>query len=132
MNDATKLPNKPTSDTYWVVPHRFLAGPYPGSRDETVARERIRRFLDADVRVFLDLTEEGEALPYAPWLGDAARHIRMPIPDFGVPTPEHMAQTLDVVDWAVGTRQLLYLHCLGWAAWDAPAPSSAASWCATA
>ena len=110
---ATNPPNRPMPETYWVVPNRLLAGPYPGSCDETVARERVRRFLDADIQVFLDLTEEGEASPYARWLGDAARHIPMPIPDFGVPSPDQMAQTLDVVDWAIGTRRPLYLHCLG-------------------
>ena len=32
--------------------------------------------------------------PYAGWLGEAARHLRMPIPDVGVPTPEQMVQTV--------------------------------------
>jgi protein-tyrosine phosphatase len=36
----------------------------------------------------------------------------MPIPDFGVPTPEQMVQTLDVIDVAVGTRHAVYVHCL--------------------
>ena len=35
---------------------------------------------------------------YDQWLGEAARHVRMPIPDFGVPTPEQMAQALDMWD----------------------------------
>ena len=50
---------------------------------------------------------------YDQWLGEAARHVRMPIPDFGVPTPEQMAQTLDIMDVAIGTGHAVYVHCLG-------------------
>ena len=49
---------------------------------------------------------------YAQWLDEAARHLRMPIPDFGVPTPEQMAQTLDAIDMAIGTHHAVYVHCL--------------------
>jgi protein-tyrosine phosphatase len=50
---------------------------------------------------------------YDQWLGEAARHVRTPIPDFGVPTPEQMAQTLDIIDVAIGSGHAVYVHCLG-------------------
>ena len=106
-------PDRPMIETYWVIPGRLLAGPYPGARYEAAAQQRIRRFLDAGITLFLDLTEEGEAAPYAQWLGGAARHRRMPIPDFGVPLPEQMARTLDLIDMAIKTPGAIYVHCLG-------------------
>jgi hypothetical protein len=110
--DERAKPERPIPDAYWIIPGRLLAGPYPGSRREGMVRQRVLRFLAAGITLFLDLTEEGEMPPYAQWLDEAARHLRMPIPDFGVPAPEQMVQTLDVIDVAVGTRHAVYVHCL--------------------
>jgi len=107
------LPPSPHPDAYWVIPGRLLAGPYPRPRSKSGARQRLRRFLDAGVTLFLDLTEEEDAPPYAHWLGEEAQHLRMPIPDFGISSPEQMAQTLDVMDAAIGTGHTVYVHCLG-------------------
>ena len=107
------LPPSPIPDAYWVIPGRLLAGPYPRPRSVSGARHRLQRFLDAGVTFFLDLTEEEDAPPYAHWLGEEAQHLRMPIPDFGVSSPEQMAQTLDVIDAAIGTGHTVYVHCLG-------------------
>jgi hypothetical protein len=102
------VPETPIPEAYWVIPGRFLAGPYPGSTDV-----RIRHFLNAGIRVFLDLTEEGERPPYTPFLEDGVHHIRLPIPDFGIASTMQMSHTLDAIDWAVGTRRPIYVHCLG-------------------
>ena len=102
----------PVPNAYWVIPGRLLAGPYPGSRRKSVARPRVLRLLDASITLFVDLTEEGDAPPYAQWLDQAAQHVRMPIQDFDVPTPEQMTQTLDVIDAALGTGHSVYVHCL--------------------
>jgi hypothetical protein len=109
--EPTKL-ERPIPSAYWVVPGRLLAGSYPGSRWKHVARPRVLRLLDAGITLFVDLTEEGEAPPYAQWLDQAAQHVRMPIRDFDVPSPEHMTQTLDVIDAALGTGHSVYVHCL--------------------
>jgi hypothetical protein len=85
---------RPIPDAYWITPGRLLAGPYPGSRREGMVRQKAPRFLVAGVTLFLDLTEEGEMPPYAHWLDEAARHLRMPIPDVGVPTLGQMVQTV--------------------------------------
>jgi hypothetical protein len=103
---------RPIPDAYWIIPGRLLAGPYPGSRRESTVRQRVLRFLAGGTTLFLDLTEEGEMPPYAQWLDEAVRHLRVPIPDFGVPTPEQMVQTLDVIDVSIGTRHAVYVHCL--------------------
>jgi hypothetical protein len=111
LDEPAKL-ERPIPDAYWIIPGRLLAGPYPGSRREGLVRQRVLCFLAGGITLFLDLTEEGEAPLYAQWLDGAARHLRMPIPDFGVPAPEQMAQTLDVIDVAIGTRHAVYVHCL--------------------
>jgi hypothetical protein len=63
---------KPDPDTYWVVPGKLLAGEYPGALDSEEARRRLRRFLAAGVRHFIDLTEAGEITPYAELLTEEA------------------------------------------------------------
>ena len=58
--DATGTPPRPNGNTYWVVPHKFLAGEYPGDKDPVKARKKIKQFLAAGIRHFIDLTELGE------------------------------------------------------------------------
>src|SRR5688572_20285195 len=55
---------RPHLNSYWVRPGLLLAGEYPGAFDEAWARRKIRRMLEAGIRVFVDLTEEGELAPY--------------------------------------------------------------------
>ena len=62
MPNATAT--RPNANTYWVVPHKLLAGEYPGDEDPGKAREKINRFLEVGVRHFVDLTELGELVPY--------------------------------------------------------------------
>jgi len=64
---------RPNLNTYWVVPHKFLAGEYPGDEDQLKAREKINRFLKVGVRHFVDLTEFGELIPYEAILLEASR-----------------------------------------------------------
>jgi hypothetical protein len=61
--------------------------------------------------LFLDLTEEGSMRPYADDLPPGARHVRMPIQDFGVPTEQEMVAILDTIDAALADGQHVYVHC---------------------
>ena len=91
----------PVRGSFWIEPGRLLAGPYP-------------RELDAlrNVDVFLDLTGEDEGLEaYAAELGARARAVRRPIPDFGIPSVEEMAETLDVLERELAGGNVVYLHC---------------------
>lgn len=111
----------PVPDSYWVVPGRLLAGEYPGAKAEAEARPKLRRFLDAGVTFFLDLTEAGEPLsPYAPLLQEeaagrnvAAEHHRMPIPDYSNPSRAQVVRTLDAIDAAIAAGHCVYVHCWG-------------------
>lgn len=103
----------PFPEMYWVEPRRFLAGSYPGFGDAESARLRVSGLLDAGIQVFVDLTEPGVVQPYTIWLAGRAEHIRLPIPDFGVPSFVLMARILDALDQALVARRPVYLHCWG-------------------
>ena len=51
---------RPIDTTYWVVPGRLLVGEHPGSRSRAQSMERLRRFLEAGITCFIDLTEPDE------------------------------------------------------------------------
>jgi Dual specificity phosphatase, catalytic domain len=107
-------------ETYWVVPGKFLAGEYPGSRlpyDPLLTR-KLDYLLKQNVSYFLDLTEPGALIPYeeklleeAGWYGYTVEYHRFPIPDFGVPSREKMNEVLDMLDAALEAGQTVYVHC---------------------
>jgi len=113
----------PISNSYWVEPGRVLAGEYPGAPNEAAAREKLRLFLDAGVRCFIDLTEPDEygLVPYAHVLEEEARHagiraeyVRLQIPDVSVPhSREHMERILDTIEDALARELVVYVHCWG-------------------
>ena len=105
-------PEPPTAGSYWVEPGALLAGEYPGARDSEATAERLRRYQVAGIRLFVDLTEPGELMPYAHQL-DQARYERRPIPDFGTTSHEMYRQILDLVDDALGRDEPVYVHCFG-------------------
>ena len=91
-------PPLPIPESYWVVPGLLLAGEYPYSFVEEEGRGRLRAFLDAGIRLFVDLTEAKESGrtgpldPYAEALleeaaarGLSVRTVRHPVRDMSVP-----------------------------------------------
>jgi hypothetical protein len=116
---VTQEPPKPDPNTYWVVPGKLLAGEYPGARDPEEARRRVRRFLQAGVRHFIDLTETDEPLePYADLLteeaGSTASYQRIPIRDVSVPEePKTVAEIIVAIDRGMAAGGITYVHCWG-------------------
>jgi hypothetical protein len=115
---ATQEPPKPDPNTYWVVPGLLLAGEYPGARDPEEARRRLRRFLAAGVRHFIDLTEVGELEPYDELLmeeaGSGTSYKRIPICDVSVPEePKTVAEIIAAIDRAIAEGGITYVHCWG-------------------
>src|SRR5258708_12184406 len=109
-------PPKPDPNTYWVVPGKLLAGEYPGALDSEEARRRLRRFLQAGVRHFIDLTEVGELTPYAELLteeaGSRITYECFPIRDVSVPEePKTMAELIAAIDRAIPKSGLTSHHC---------------------
>src|SRR3984893_10874701 len=115
---ATEPPTKPDPNAYWVVPGKLLAGEYPGAKDPEEARQRLRKFLAAGVRHFIDLTEVGELTPYAELLTEEAdprtSYERFPIHDGSVPEePKKMAKIIAAIDRAIAEGGITYVHCWG-------------------
>jgi hypothetical protein len=110
---------RPHANCYWVIPGRLLAGEHPGALAVADVRARVDALLDAGLRRFVDLTEEGERLAsYAATLRECAEargvrtgHHRFAIRDFGVPPATTMRTTLDAIYAALAADEPVYLHC---------------------
>jgi protein-tyrosine phosphatase len=71
----------------------------------------VRDLLAVGVTLFLDLTQEGELEPYAHLVSPPARHVRIPIRDFSIPTIEELEAALDEIDGELALGGLVYVHC---------------------
>lgn len=110
-------------DSYWASEGEVLAGPYPGAATSEEAQEKLAALLDFGITFFVDLTEENEGpplAPYAPMLWEvaadthrAAHYARLPIRDLGVPLEWQMRATLATIDQAVQAGEVVYVHCWG-------------------
>ncbi len=117
----------PFPRSYWVVPGKFLAGYYPGSRDSATTRLKLKNLLEHGVRHIINLMEKeernfsGETFePYEAQLHLLAREmdipiklVYMPIRDMDVPTVEGMVAILDEIDRAMEQNGVVYVHCWG-------------------
>ena len=104
---------RPIENCYWVVPGKLLAGEYPRNGDEESSRPKLAALTGAGVSAFIDLTEEGNLLPYAQWL-EAETHQRFAIVDGWVPeSPELTAAALDAIDDHIAQGRTVYVHCMG-------------------
>ena len=90
---------------------RLLAGRHPCAWGAAEAEAEVRELLEHGVTLIVDLTHEGELEPYASHVPTGVRHVRLPIADFSVPTPEQLAATLDEIDNELGAGGIVYVHC---------------------
>lgn len=102
----------PTSESFWIVPGQLLAGKYPGALDQDEAARKVAAICQAGVTAFVDLTEDGELLPYAQLLPPGVRHHRRPIADLSCAPAGQVEATLDLIDAELG-RGCVYVHCWG-------------------
>lgn len=112
----------PLGLSYWVVPKLLLAGAYPGHASEAIARRQLTALLDAGIRCFVDLMEEGPrgAPPYEPLLRElaadrevAAPRLHFPIEDHDVPDDAQMARLERSLRERWRERIPVYFHCWG-------------------
>ena len=61
---TSNSPDRPSANSYWVIPDRFVAGEYPGSWTPAQAATGLKTLLEAGINHFVDLTQPGELLPY--------------------------------------------------------------------
>jgi ADP-ribosylglycohydrolase len=112
---AAKMAERPLPNTYWIEPGRLLAGEYPGAMLAQATEERLRRFLDAGINFFIDLTRPGELPEYERVLATlepTADYRRFGIIDHGLPANANViVDVLDCVDQALAAGRNVYLHC---------------------
>lgn len=109
-----------TPNSYWVRPGIFAAGDYPGHKDRSKAREKVRSLLKSWLTHFIDLTEEGELEPYSEIAREEAERLnlpfhweRHPVPDVSTPPLNQMPNILNSVDRAIDSGNAVYVHCWG-------------------
>jgi hypothetical protein len=109
----------PFPRAYWVIPEKFLAGGYPGSKSRDLSG-----FFDANISQIINLMEPNEqdrsrrTFPeYASNLYTRAKALnhrikisRKPIPFGGVPSPETLKWILGKLDMVIHRERLVYLH----------------------
>ena len=119
--------NVPFNRSYWVVPGKFLAGCYPGSKNEDQAHYKLRALLDHGIRHVISLVEPDETdwggksfVSYddqmrtiAESMGQTVSFDRMPIKDGWVPSRVDMCRTLDRIDDCIEDNKPVYIHCWG-------------------
>lgn len=108
----------PISNSYWIIPGRFLAGEYPRNHDHESSVAKLQALTGAGIRVFIDLTTSLDGLlPYRDILRQIdpqAEHHAFPIPDMGTPLAEATTcDILDEIDSALARGKGVYLHCWG-------------------
>ena len=109
-----------TQRYYWIKFGKFLAGEYPISIYDDDPYISLQGLIDIGVTYFLDLTEKDEKnLPQymtllkqvASLKGVSIQHKRVAIPDFEIPSIECMHDILTIVDKALKSSKIIYVHC---------------------
>ena len=117
----------PIDRSYWVEPGLFLAGAFPGHPDPEQATARIRAFLSAGIRTFVNLMFEYETdhdqnlfVPYAPTvereaarMGIEAHCHRYRIRDVSTPSIELMDEIQATLRESFARNAPVYVHCWG-------------------
>jgi len=117
----------PFSRSYWVITGKFLAGAYPGSRNQTETHQKLRTLLDHGIRHLINLMEPDERDWNAKLFGSYEEHLesiasfmghtvgfqRMPIRDTWIPSRLEMCQILDRIDQCIHGQKPVYIHCWG-------------------
>lgn len=115
----------PMLGSYWAVPGRLLAGEYPGEHDPELSRAKLRALLQAGMRTFVDLTEDGETVEearlipsYRSLLREMSKeeavpitYANIPIEDRDVPSPWTIRCILDLIDRSIDDDNPVYVHC---------------------
>jgi len=117
----------PFEKTFWVIPGRFLAGPYPGSHDPAEASRKLKALIECGIRAVINLMGEEEPrqadppfLPYAETLNRLAEEtgiqvsaVQVPLRDQDAPSPETMNVILDEIERSLASHRPVYVHCWG-------------------
>lgn len=113
--------------SFWVIPGKFLAGPYPGGTDPVETEKKLTALIEAGIRHVLNLIEPNELehysglfFPYMNQMAVIASEMKasvtfnqISIKDHAVPTRQEMVHILNQIDLCIKYDKPVYLHCLG-------------------
>jgi protein-tyrosine phosphatase len=109
------------SSAYWVIPDKFMAGPYPASpilAEQT--RAQLSWLVEQGISELIDLTNPGERPEYqsefksvCTRFGVQGNWQRFAIADFGLPSPALMREILNEIEHLLANDKKVYLHCMG-------------------
>lgn len=106
---------KPLFNSYAVTDWLF-AGEYPGDKDSSKIREKVNQLDLFGITHIIDLTEEGELLPYAHLLPGTIKHHRFPVIDQCVPisieSVQKLVQEIEEIHKNEQSAKV-YIHCWG-------------------
>ncbi|UCD87142.1 MAG: dual specificity protein phosphatase family protein [Desulfobacterales bacterium] len=117
----------PFHRSYWVIPGKFLAGCYPGSKYRDEADQKLTALLGCGIRHVVNLMEPDErdwnGLPFVPYedqlesiagsMGHTVTFDRLAIKDTWVRSRKTMCRILDRIDQCIRNQKHVYIHCLG-------------------
>jgi protein-tyrosine phosphatase len=95
----------------WIERGKLIAGRHPCAWSPADAEAEVASLLEQGVTLFVDLTQEGELAPYARHVSGHARHVRIPVRDFTVPSREQILTALDTIDHEIGAGGIVFVHC---------------------
>jgi protein-tyrosine phosphatase len=95
----------------WIEDGRLLAGRHPCAWTPDDAEAEVGALLRFGVTLFLDLTQPNELVPYEALVPAGARHVRVPVQDFTVPSDEQILVALDLIDDELRSGGVVYVHC---------------------
>ena len=109
------LKNRPLYQSYYTGISHIYAGEYPGDKYGEKAETKILQMHQFGVRHFVDLTEEGEMIPYDHLLPPDSTHTRFPIRDVSVPDSLDNVLRLigKIMELSKRDDGYVYIHCWG-------------------
>lgn len=107
--------SRPLFQSYYLNTRNIFAGEYPGDKYGEKAENKIRQMHHFGVRHFIDLTEEGELIPYTHLLPTDCTYSRFPIRDVDVPhSVDDLSRLIDHIrELSKRNDGFVYIHCWG-------------------
>lgn len=107
--------SRPIYQSYYLGTCNVFGGEYPGDKQRSNAEAKIKQMVHFGVRHFVDLTEEGELVPYSQLLPQSCTYTRLPIRD--VSTPKDIYEACQYVkninEFSRRNDGYVYIHCWG-------------------
>jgi hypothetical protein len=111
-NPAILALDRPFPNSYWVIPHRLLAGEHPFGEGVAEASARLEQLRKVGIDCYVDLTEQGELPEYRQLLPPRAEYLRSAIADTRVPNNVSQTQELlATIRAALSRERGIYVHC---------------------